>query len=281
MKKKASLKTLLFEQKVILGLSLPLVALLVTCSAVGLLYPGIYDLSTPNWCTQTVVQDGVNLFLIAPVLLVAALYSFQGVKFAFLMWGGTSGYLVYTFLIYCFSVHFNILFPLYCLILGLSVFSLFWFITTQVRTPVVTRMESKPLPRITGIYFIMISSAFYALWLFEVMPAALSNRVPKTLADTGLMTNPVQVIDLSVFLPLVFTSGVMAIKARPFAAVLIPVILIFFVLMDITIAVLAIVLSQNGLGSSPVIAFAMGILALFSFILLIMFVRSTRDELGN
>jgi hypothetical protein len=281
MKKGATRKELVFEQKVILGLSLPLVALLVLCSAVGLYNPGIYELSTPNWLTQTVVQDGVNLFLIAPVLIVAALYAFQGVKFAFLMWGGTVGYLVYTFLIYCFSVHFNVLFPIYCLVLGLSVFSLAWFVFTQMRSPVVTSLDSKLLLKLTAIYFIVISSGFYILWLFEIVPAAFSNKIPESLSEAGLVTNPVQVIDLSVFLPLVFITGVMAIKGRPFVAVLIPVILIFFVLMDATIGTLTLVLSRNGLGGSPVVALSMGILALVSIILLIMFVRTARGELSN
>jgi hypothetical protein len=223
----------------------------------------------------------VNLFLIAPVLLVAALYSFQGVKIAFLMWGGTVAYLVYTFLIYCFAVHFNVLFLIYCLILGLSSFSLFWFFTTQLRTPVVTRLDSRPFLKFTGAYFIIISVTFYALWLLEVIPANLANGVPRSLTDTGLMTNPVHAIDLSVFLPLVFTSGVMAISARPLAAILIPVILIFFVLMDFTIATLTIVMIQNGLGGSIFIVLAMGVLALLSLVLLIAFARHTRDELSS
>jgi len=281
MKKITNSGILIREQNIILGLSLPLVALLLACSAVGLLDRGIYQSSTLNWMTQTVVQDGVNLFLIAPVLVVAALYSFQGVKFAYLMWGGTVSYLVYTFLIYCFSVPFNILFLPYCLVLGLSSFSLFWFVTTQARTPVVTKLESKFILRASGIYFIIISVLFYVLWLREIIPAALSNEIPDTLTESGLLTNPVQAIDLSIFLPVVFVAGVMAIKAKPLAAILIPVILIFFILMDVTIAALTIVLRQNGLGGSLLIPLAMGILAFFSFTLLIAFVRSTRDELSS
>jgi len=281
MKRATSTGILIMEQKVILSLSLPLVALLVMCSAAGLLYPEIYDLSTPNWLTQTVAQDGVNLLLISPVLTVSALYAFQGVKFAFLMWGGTVGYLVYTFLIYCFSVHFNELFIFYCLVLGLSVFSVVWFIITQVRTPVVKQLNSPLLNRVTGVYFIVVSLVFYSLWLLDIIPALFSSGVPPSLVESGLMTNPVQAIDLSVVLPLLFMSGIMAVKARPFTAILIPVILIFFILMDATIATLTIVMIQNGFGGSPAVAVIMGILMLFSVALLIAFVRSNRDELSN
>ena len=281
MRRGSNRKSLLSAQKTILRVSLPLGTLLITCSIIGLLYPEIYHSGTPNWITQTIVQDGVNLFLVTPVFIVATLYSYEGVKFAFLMWGGTIGYLVYTFLIYSFSVHFNALFLPYCIILGLSTYSLAWFVTMQLRTPVIANLDAPTLQKVTGIYFVTVSSVFYVLWLMDIIPAALSNQAPRSLVEVGLITNPVQVIDLSMLLPLVFVAGIMSIQRRPFTAILIPVILVFFVLMNVTIAALTIVLMQNGHGGSVALAGAMGVLALFSLLLLILFVVRTRDELGN
>jgi hypothetical protein len=281
MKRSAPLTTPIRDQKIILGLSLPLIFLLLICSMVGLLYPDIYKSATPKWIAQTVVQDGVDLFLIVPVLTVAALYSFQGIRLALLMWGGTVTYVVYTFLIYCFSVHFNVLFLAYCLVLGLAVFSLLWFTVTQLRAPMVSKPVSRGVARITGIYFIAISVGFYMLWLADVIPAVLSNQVPNEVIEAGLMTNPVQAIDLSVFLPLIFVAGIISIRANPLVVILIPVLLIFLVLMDITICALTIVMGQNGLGGSPVVALASGILAVLSMVLLIVFVSSNSDELSN
>lgn len=279
MKARVSVKSMLFDQKVILGLSIPLVALLILCSSVGLMYPEIYSASSPNWLTQTVVQDGVNLFIVTPILIVAALYSFQGVKFAFLMWGGTVGYLVYTFLIYCFSVHFNFLFLAYCLVLGLSVFSLGWFFLTQVRNPVVTGLNDKRFSTVMGIYFIGIALVFYTMWLWEIVPAIISQTVPGSLAEIGLMTNPVHVIDLSLFLPFVFITGVITINRRPLATILVPTILIFFILMDMTIVALTVALLQQGFGGFPVVAIAMIALGLFSLASLIWFVRIVKEDL--
>jgi hypothetical protein len=281
MRKPASIRSLVFEQKVILGLSLPLVALLVLCSAVGLLYPAIYTTSSANWLTQTVVQDGIDLFIVAPLLIVAALYSFQGIKSAIIMWGGTVSYLVYTFLIYCFSVRFNMLFLGYCCILGLSVFSMAWFFLTQVRHPIVTRLRSSRFVMVIGIYFITIATSFYVLWLLDVIPASITQTTPNSLIGIDLLTNPVQVIDLSVFLPLIFISGLLTIKAKPLASILVPVVLVFLILMDITVAALTVVLVQEGFGGNMIVAMTMAGLGLFTFGLLIWFVIIARDELSN
>lgn len=281
MRRTASVKALVFEQKVILGLSLPLIALLILYSSIGLLYPGLYSKSSPGWIAQTVAQDGINLFVVTPLLIVAALYSFQGIKSAIILWGGTLGYLVYTFLIYCFSVTFNMLFLAYCVTLGLSVFSLLWFFFTQVRKPIVTQLSRGLFTRITGVYFIIIALAFYLLWLLEIIPASITQTIPSSLTEIGLLTNPVQVIDLSVCLPLVFISGLMTLKAKPFSPILVPVVLVFFILMDITIAALTVVLIREGFGGNASVAIIMCGLALFSLGLLIWFVKITQDELSN
>jgi hypothetical protein len=174
-----------------------------------------------------------------------------------------------------------VLFPGYCLVLGLAVFSLLWFTVTQLRAPVVSKPANRVVVRITGIYFIAVSVGFYTLWLADVIPAVLSNQVPKAVIEAGLMTNPVQAIDLSVFLPVIFVAGIMALQAKPLVVILIPVLLIFLVLMDITICALTIVMGQNGLGGSPVVALGSGILGLLSMVLLIVFVSSNSDELSN
>jgi hypothetical protein len=279
--KPVTIKSVMFEQKVILALSLPMIALLITCSTVGLLYPEIYHALTPNWMTQTVVQDGLNLLLVAPVLITAALYSFHGVRLALLIWGGTVAYLVYTFLIYCFAVRFNVLFLAYCAILGLSVFSLAWFVRTQARNPAVKGLANTGFLKTTGIYFIVIAVLFYLLWLLEIVPASLAQESPESLVEIGLITNPVQVIDLSVLLPAVFVAGVITLRGNSVASIVIPVVLVFFILMDASIAALAVVLAQKGFGGSLMVAAIMGTLGLFSVGLAIWYVWIARGDLSN
>ena len=112
-----------FSGKVILTSSVILSLLVIAVSLTGLLYPGFYAQETANWQAQTYGQDLIDLVLVVPTLLIAAALLFRGNKNALLVWGGAIIYLLYTFVIYCFSVHFNRLFLLYCFTLGLSFYS--------------------------------------------------------------------------------------------------------------------------------------------------------------
>jgi len=245
-------------------LSILLVLLLTIVSLTGLLYPSIYDGATPNWLAQTVGQDVVDLFLIVPVLVISSLYTILRNRMALYLWLGTLLYLIYTFIIYCFAVRFNVFFIAYCIILGLSLFALLTNFPGLAGPP---SEGSNRLYRITGIYFIVISVLFYLLWLSEIIPAILSGRTPPSLHTVGLITNPVHVLDLSALLPATFIIGLLAIRGKAIVRHWVPVLLVFFILMDITIAVLTVVMVTRGIDGDLLIAIAMASLAIFSTVL--------------
>lgn len=260
----------------ILKVSIPLILLVVCVSAIGLLYPEIYRAATPNWLTQSVGQDAVDLFLIVPVLIIGTLYSFSSNRFAAYVWVGTLLYLVYTFLIYCFTVRFNPLFLPYCLILGLSFFSLLWFFSGD-KNKFYGNIQNKVLT-VIGFYFVIVSGAFYWLWLNEIIPAMMKNEVPASVIDAGLMTNPVHVIDLALFLPATFIVGIMALRRTLMSTILSPVLLTFFILMDLTIAALSVIMKMRDAGGSYVVAIVMLVLSAFSVILFIRYAHKERLE---
>lgn len=264
------------QRRNVLAISIPLIVLVIIVSLTGLLYPQIYRAATPNWLTQSIGQDAIDLFLIVPVLIIGTLYSFSSHKYAVYLWIGTLLYLVYTFLIYCFAVRFNPLFIPYCLILGISTFSVIWFFSNN-RHSSYGNTKNKVLG-VIGIYFIAISVIFYSLWLVEVLPATFNNEVPQSIIDAGLFTNPVHVIDLSFFLPATFMIGVMAVRRNIRSTLLAPVLLTFFILMDLTIAVLSLIMTIKGTGGSYAVAIVMTCLALFSTLLLVSFIRNDEPD---
>lgn len=255
----------------ILKVSIPLIVLVAGVSIVGLLYPEIYKAATPNWLVQSVGQDAVDLFLVVPVLIIGTIYSFNSNRFTVYIWIGTLLYLVYTFLIYCFTVRFNPLFIPYCMILGISFFSVIWFFSGD-KGQFYGSVKNKVLGAI-GFYFIAISIIFYTLWLAEVLPATINNEAPASIHDAGLITNPVHVIDLSLFLPATFIVGIMALRRLRLATILSPVLLTFFILMDLTIAGLSVIMKLRNVGGSYAIASVMVALAAFTVMLFTWFVR--------
>lgn len=229
----------------VLWFTVPLAGLIAIVSLAGLLDPELYSKETSDWAVQSVAQDAVDLFLILPVLVLAGLYTHRGEKRAAPIWGGTLLYLVYTFLIYCFSVHFNALFLAYVAILGIAAYATAYAARTQLIPPSQPMASGRPA-RVIGIYFIVVAILFYLLWLADVVPAITGGYTPSTIVAAGLPTNPVHVLDLALFLPGVLIVGVLLRRGLPLGMMLAPVILVFFVLMDLTITVIFIAQQSTG-----------------------------------
>lgn len=263
--------------KLIFVLSLPLTAFTILVSCVGLYTPHFYSAETINWQAQSMGQDMVDLFLVTPCLLITSFFAYRNNRAATMMWGGVVLYHTYTFVLYCFDVHFNKLFVLYCLCLGLSFYSLMYFLLTHFKENNI-QLENRNVARFVGIYFIIIAILFYCLWMLEIVPAIIQNRIPKSLTDTGLFTNGVQVIDLAVILPGIFITGILLLKRVSFGFILAPIFLTFFVLMDITIGALVVVMKINGIESDLMLAVIMGALALFSLVLLIWYFKNIHPK---
>jgi len=262
------------SDSLVLLLPATLAVLIAGVSLVGILTPGFYATETLNWQVQSIGQDIVDLVLIAPILLVTTLISIKTRETGVPLVSGVFIYIIYTFVIYCFDVHFNILFVLYCAILGLAFFSFLYFIYKQLQDQRPRKIESAVVRKLIGIYFIVIAVLFYVLWLSDLIPSILSNSTPAVIVEAGLPTNPVHVIDLSIFLPGIFMTGILLMKNHTLGLLLTPAMLVFFILMNLTIGVLSFMMEQKGLNGSLALTITMGILALLSFVLLTWYMKN-------
>ena len=255
--------------KNILFLSIPLAALVAFAGCTAMSDPAFYSRETLNWQAQSEGQDQVDLFLATPLLLITAFLAYRKNRAASLLWAGTVMYLLYSYLIYCFDVHFNWLFIVYCLTLGLSFYSLLYFFYTQFKFPVVKDSDNPAARKTIAIYFLVIGSMFYFLWLSEIIPSINSNTVPESLSEVGLPTNAVHVIDLSVFLPGIVITGILLLRKKTLGYLLAPALLTFFILMDITIGYLTYMMHSRGLEADLSVTFIMGLLTIVSLAFLI------------
>ncbi|MFN8349809.1 MAG: hypothetical protein U0X91_32715 [Spirosomataceae bacterium] len=261
------------QNKIVSALSLILTGLVTFVSLVGWLNADFYRRETPNWQAQVVGQDLADLFLAVPVLVISAFMVVRNHRNAFLVWGGTVMYLLYTFLIYAFAVHFNSLFWVYCLTLGTSFYSALFFFYCLLRMETRVSLPVSSVNRFTGAYLMVIAGLFYLLWLSEVIPHAWYHTVPPTLIAAGLPANPVQVIDLAVFLPGMFGVGWLLFQRKKWGHLLAPVFLSFCVLMDLTIGGLTLLMQYRGVAPGSFVAILMGVLALISLVLLIVLLK--------
>jgi hypothetical protein len=259
--------------KLLFYLSLLLALLLAFVSAFALSKPDFYGAETPNWQLQSWGQDLVDLFLLVPVLLFTSLMLLRKKPWAPPIWAGTVLYLAYTFVLYCFDVHFNVLFLFYCAGLGLAVYSFLFYLLAQSSQLTASSSASSRLSRFTGYYFISIALLFALLWLSEIIPSILHGTLPKSLAEAGLFTNGVHVLDLALLLPGVFICGIWLLKDRRLGQLLAPVFLSFFVLMTLTIGTLAYLMKIKGFVPDFTLCYIMAALAVFSLFILIFYLK--------
>jgi hypothetical protein len=258
------------HRKTILAFSVPLLLLLIIASSIGLFTENFYSKETLNWQIQSVGQDMIDLFLIVPSLIITTLLIYRKKSFkSMLPWSGTLLYIVYTFIIFCFDVHFNSLFIVYCLILGLSLYAAAWSFYTLIKRNIVAESINTMISKATGIFFTVIAVVFYGVWLAEIIPGMIHGEIPTSLIETGLITNPVHVLDLSVFLPATFIIGILLLKKRAAAFLITPVLLFFFILMNITIGCLALLMYKKGITEDMSLAVVMMVLTVISIVLLV------------
>lgn len=271
------------HDKIFLMLSIPLAVLVIITSIIGIFTPDFYSKASLNWQVQSIGQDIIDLFLIVPCLLITSIFTSRGKKSAEILWGGTVLYLTYTFVIFCFDIHFNNLFILYCIELGLSFYSSIYFLfkakVSDEEVP--EKLKNSYIRKFTGIYFLIISGVFSLLWLSEIIPAIIGNTTPQSLIEIGLITNPVHVIDLSVFLPGIFLTGIFLLKKKTIGFILAPVILMFFILMDISIGFLIVLMKLKGIEGDLTLTFVMSALALFSLMILVLYLKIIRSKSEN
>lgn len=269
------------NDKSLLYFTIPIVILMLTCSSIGILNQTLYSKQALDWLLQTIGQDISNIFCVAPILLISAFFASNGNKNAKIIWIGTMITNIYSYVIYCFAVYFNCLFHVYCLILGLSIYSAINFFIKNVNEDFKSWFTEKVPTKIIGIFILILAFVFSIMWLSDSLPGALTNTVPESIIKDDLITNPVQALDFSFYIPLMFISSFMVIKKKAFGYLLAPMMLVFGGLTAINIISLMVVTMQKtGSNNVPqIIIFS--ILACVCICFLYLFLKNISDSSQN
>jgi hypothetical protein len=129
------------------------------------------------------------------------------------VWIGALLYFVYAYLIYAMAVHLNYLFLGYVAALGLSAYALVGALYTQGGGTMPTDHAHRR--RLPAVVLMLIGGLFGLLWLGELVPAVLTDSVPESLEEAGLIVNPIHVVDLSLVLPGMLITGYLLMKRHP------------------------------------------------------------------
>ena len=217
--------------------------LIIITALTGIFGKETYIGEADNWKMQSIGQDKINLCMIVPLLLLSGFKTYHN-KFNYLfLFGGCLLFLIYTFTIYCFTVHFNSLFIVYCVLLGFSFYSFIYIVIYSYRHfKNNLALLHLPVKSLRG-FLIILSSFFYFLWLREDVTSILLGMPPVSLKEAGLFTNPVHVLDLAIFLPGFVILAHLLKKGAGIGKLLVPFILVFCVLMLFNIGALLVIIN--------------------------------------
>jgi len=230
--------------------------LVALASLAGIAIPAIYAREAPVWRVQGIGQDWANLLVAVPWLVTTAVLTLRGSRRARLLLGAGLAYTTYSYAMYAFDVHFNALFLVYCGALGLASYALVALATELDDAR--DWIDPRAPHRLLGGIVMAVAAAFALLWLSQIVPALVTGTTPPDVAEAGLLTNPVHVLDLALVLPAMFAGGWLLWQRRRAGYVLVPIALGFTALMGAAVASMAIQLAAAApTGSNaPAIGFA-------------------------
>jgi len=261
-----------------LWLSFPIAALLAVASLGGLLLPFTYGQETRIRAVQYIGNDAGNLLFIAPALIIAAILTLRGSVAARLVWMGTLVYLVCDFLGYSLAAHFNSLFLAYCGILGLSFYALMGGLLTLPIPEITRRYGSSPRVKAAGGILLLLGLAIVFHWLGEIIPALAAGRVPQAVRDSGLLTEPVAVLDLAFGAPACLIAAILMLRRAPLGIALGPIVLTFLVFSSLVLVPMGIAMTLRGFESGSVLALIGLVIATCSSVLIAISFRGGRTR---
>ncbi len=244
--------------------------LMALASGAGLFVGSTYAKETVNWATQGRGQDLVNLILAAPTLFISAYLVNKGSLRAFLLWLGALIYLIYSYVIYAFFIHFGPWFLAYVAILGLSFYSLLGSLMELDWNGLSPRFSEVKV-KAASVFLMFLVVAFYFLWMSAVVKALVSHTVPQGLNEAGLLVNPIHVLDMAFFLPATAVVSVKVWKRRKVGLIFAVPFLSFGVLMGIAIISMMLFLGAKGFPAPLVVILAMGVVTLVGLYLTVKF----------
>jgi hypothetical protein len=261
--------------KIYIWFTLAIAVLVLLASGMGLLLKSIYARETLSWTIQTYGQDIANL-VSAATLFITVFFVTKGSVKAFLVWVGVLLTLLYAYVIYAFALHFNSLFLVYVAIVGLSFYTLVGTMIGLHLSSLQPYVAANSKARTVSIFLLLLALLFYLLWLSEDIPALLAGKIPPSVTESGLLTNPVHVLDLGLLLPAMVITSI-SLWRRKFLGFLFAVpLLVFSILTGVGILATFLIMNSRGMPTSLGVELFFVVIIVVSLVLSVLYLREVK-----
>lgn len=259
--------------KLSLWLTLAIAILVIIASGAGLFIKSIYARETLSWTVQAYGQDIANL-IAAAALLITLYFVSKGSARAFLVWVGILLSLLYPYIIYAFDIHFNSLFLVYVALVGLIFYTLVSSVL-HLRLDEASFTANRRTKVVSG-FLMVVAILFYLLWLSEDIPALLTGSIPPTVLQNGLLTNPVHVLDMALYLPAMLLTAILLWRRKFLGYVLALPMLVFNILTGVGILAMFLVMSSQGMAVSLGVEVLFALIVLASLVLSALYIKEVK-----
>jgi hypothetical protein len=241
-----------------------LIALLTAVASLGgILTPGLLY-PTAEAQQAFLANDVVNLVIGIPILLLALWLTQRQKLIGLLFWPGALFYGLYNYLIYLFGVPLTVMYPLYLLIVSVSIYTIIGLVASINGEVVEERLSGQVPERLAGGILAGFGTLF-AVRTLAIMIGAVFNQTPVAGSELGLL-----VADF-IFSGALLIGGIMLWQRRPLGYVGGTGLL--FQASMLFIGLIVVMILQPFLSSTPfplvdiLVVFAMGFVCFIPFVL--------------
>lgn len=213
---------------------------------------GLYRHMSAGVAVQGIAQDYVTLFLAVPLLLLSLLKARGGsLRWRFVL-AGILNYFLVTYFMYLEMAMYNAMFLAYVVLLGSSFFALA-LVLFSFETGALPAVFTQDTPvKFAGGFLIFNSIIIALLWFSVVIPPLIDGSViPESVEHYTTLT--VQGLDLALFLPISFISGLLFIRRLPMGYLMAPVTLVFLSFLMTALVAKIIAMAQDGASVFPAV----------------------------
>lgn len=208
------------------GSTLAVLALSAASSLVGILRPSLYA-DAPEVIARTRAEDLVILAVAVPVLAAGLWHARRGSLRGRVVWLGALAFMTYAWASRTLSLPFNAFFLAYVALFSLSSFTLAAGVSETDAEATRRRLAGRLSERTYAAVLALISAGLAALWLSDVVPAALAGTTPAIVSEFGPRGLGTVVMDLGLVVPALALAAVWLWRGRARGYVAAGVLLVF------------------------------------------------------
>ena len=262
------------KMNIVYRLSWLMLCIMILQSVLGLVFHDYYR--DVEWIMLTWYgNDAVTLMLGVPLLGWGLILSMRERNRGHLIWLGLLGYNIYNYAFYLFGAALNVFFPLYLIMMILSIVILVLLLSNDFASRIAKQFNLRTPVRLIGGYLIFVGVGLTSVWL-GIWAAYVFKNIPTPVEPEAFKL--VAALDITLMVPALIFGGLLLWRKSIWGYTIASIAGIQATLYLTILAVNSIVSIQSGLAEAPGELPLWGSLVLFTAIATVLLIGNSATE---